>query len=159
MIVALDPGTFQTAIVQWEGQKVHEAMILDNEQCLTFLRGRSKPFTLAVEMIASYGMSVGAEVFQTCLHIGRIQEIAIVRSIPCHLVYRREVKMHLCGSVRAKDGNIRQALVDKFGGKDKAIGRKATPGPLYGVSSHLWSALAVAVCFEETHQRTTPSAS
>lgn len=145
MIIAIDPGTTESAIVQWDGQKVQEAVILDNELCRVFLRGRSKPFTLAVEMVACYGMAVGKEVFETCLQIGRIQEIACVRSIPCKLVYRREVKMHLCGSMKAKDGNIRQALIDKFG----QVGTKKSPGKLYGIKSHLWAALAVAVYSEE----------
>lgn len=146
MIIAIDPGTTESAIVQWDGQKVQEAVILDNELCRVFLRGRSKPFTLAVEMVACYGMAVGKEVFETCLQIGRIQEIACVRAIPCNLVYRREVKMHLCGSMKAKDANIRQALIDKFG----QVGTKKSPGKLYGIKSHLWAALAVAVYSEET---------
>src|SRR5678809_428964 len=87
----------------------------------------------AIEMIASYGMAVGREVFETCLWIGRFVQAARGEHT---LVYRRDVKMHLCGNNAARDSNIRQALIDRFGpGKDKAIGRKALPGPLYGVSA------------------------
>ena len=35
--------------------------------------------------------------------------------------------------------------VDLFGGKEAAVGTKKAPGPLHGVKSHLWSALALAV--------------
>jgi len=59
------------------------------------------------------------------------------------------VKLHLCGSARAKDTNIRQALIDRYGGS-AAIGKKAAPGPLYGVSKDVWSALAVAVTAADT---------
>lgn len=45
----------------------------------------------------------------------------------------------------AKDANVRQALINRFGGKDAAIGRKAAPGPLYGISRDMRSALAIAV--------------
>jgi hypothetical protein len=59
---------------------------------------------------------------------------------------RRAVKLALCGDSRAKDANIRQALIDRFGGS-AAIGRKAAPGPLYGISRDVWSALAIAVTY------------
>lgn len=114
---------------------------------------------LAVEMIASYGMPVGREVFETCVWIGQFAErwrIAAAHWGPTPtleptLIYRRDVKLHLCGSARAKDANIRQALIDRYGpGKVAAIGRKASPGPLYGLTGDCWSALAVAVTSADT---------
>jgi hypothetical protein len=57
------------------------------------------------------------------------------------LVYRRDVKLHVCGSPKAKDPNIRQALIDLLG----PAGTKRAPGPTYGVRSHAWAALGVAV--------------
>ena len=61
--------------------------------------------------------------------------------------------MHLTNSARAKDANVRQALLDKFGpGKEKAVGKKATPGPLDGLTGDCWSALGVAVTAAETEQ-------
>jgi hypothetical protein len=89
-------------------------------------------------MIASYGMPVGASTFETCLWIGRFIELARTES---RLVYRKDIKMHLCGSMRAKDGNVRQALIDLIGEQ----GTKKDKGPTYGISSHSWAALAVAV--------------
>ena len=91
-------------------------------------------------MIACYGMAVGAEVFQTCLWIGRFLD-RWRSEWNTHLVPRLMVKMHLCHSARAKDANVRQALIDRFG----AVGTKRAPGRLYGVSSHCWAALGVAV--------------
>ncbi len=44
---------------------------------------------------------------------------------------RRAVKLELCADSRAKDANIRQALLDRFGGST-AIGRKAAPGRCTG---------------------------
>ena len=69
--------------------------------------------------------------------------------LPVVLLPRQTVKATLCHDTRAKDANVRQALLDRFGGS-AAIGRKATPGPLYGVSRDVWSALALAVCYAET---------
>ena len=102
---------------------------------------RSHPdIALAIEMIASYGMAVGREVFETCVWIGRFKQ-AYPDPDAVKLVYRKDVKLHLCGSARAKDANIRQALIDKLG----PVGTKKAPGPLYGVTSHAWAAVAVAV--------------
>jgi len=95
---------------------------------------------LAIEMVASYGMAVGREVFETCVWIGRFQQ-AWHAPEAVRLIYRRDVKLHLCGSARAKDSNIRQAVIDLLG----PPGTKREPGPTYGVRSHAWSALAVAV--------------
>jgi hypothetical protein len=95
--------------------------------------------TLAVEMIASYGMPVGREVFETCVWIGRF--VQAWQPGAHEFVYRRDVKMYLCGSNRAKDGNIRQALLDLVGPQ----GTKKAPGPTYGLRGDEWAALAVAV--------------
>jgi hypothetical protein len=114
---------------------------------LAHLHGDHGQTDLVIEMIASYGMSVGAEVFETCFYIGRFFQTSIV---PAHRLFRSEIKMHLCGNMRAKDANIRQALIDRFGpGKDRAVGTKANPGPLYGVKADVWAALALAVTFHD----------
>ena len=61
-------------------------------------------------------------------------------------------KVHHCHSARAKDSNIRQALLDRFGGKDIAVGTKADQGPLYGIKKDVWSALAIGVYHLETKE-------
>jgi hypothetical protein len=64
--------------------------------------------------------------------------------------------------MQAKDANIRQALIDRFGGsKEAAIGTIKRQGPLYGVKGHEFAALAVAVTWIETRsthaQRIVPA--
>ena len=106
---------------------------------------------LVIEMVQSYGMAVGIEVFRTCVWIGRFEEAWLAGGKSLTEINRGTIKLHLCGSMRAKDANVRQALIDCFGpGKAAAIGVKASPGPLYGLKSDLWSALAVAVTYAET---------
>jgi hypothetical protein len=78
------------------------------------------------------------------LWAGRFAEAA--HRVPVVLLPRRAVKLALCGDSRAKDANIRQAFIDRFGGS-AAIGRKAAPGPLYVISRDVWSALAIAVTY------------
>lgn len=153
-IFALDPGTTETGWVHYvslpEERIVLASGIDPNAALLERLRdgwSRIDHASLAIEMIASYGMPVGREVFETCVWIGRFIEAWGGKNY--RLVYRREVKSHLCGSQKAKDANVWQAIVDKFGGST-AIGKKASPGPLYGVKSHARAALGVAITAAET---------
>lgn len=78
---------------------------------------------LVIEMIASYGMAVGQTVFETCVWIGRFVEIASFNNIKFEYIYRKDEKMNLCYSMKAKDSNIRQALIDRFG----PVGTKKNP--------------------------------
>ena len=139
IILAIDPGTLQSGYCIFAGGKVYASGVEANDDMLRRVQ-TSTADGLAVEMIASYGMPVGAEVFETCVWVGRF-----IQAWPdfntARRVFRRDVKLHLCGSARAKDANIRQALLDKLG----PVGTKAAPGPLYGVKSHAWAAVGVAV--------------
>lgn len=134
--------------MEWDGEKVHRRGIVPNLDLLVaMLRSMSENDTLYIEMVACYGMPVGKEVFETVLWIGRfIERWDGLICTPYHLVYRRDVKLHHCGSARAKDSNIRQALIDKYG----APGTKKNPGLTYGLSKDLWSAFAIATYATET---------
>jgi len=92
-------------------------------------------------MIGHYGsgMPAGKDVFDTCIFIGRV--IEILKSERPILILRREIKLHFCGSMKAKDSNIRQSLIDRFG----PSGIKKSKGILYGIKGDEWQALALAV--------------
>jgi hypothetical protein len=148
IILAVDPGPLQSAFVEYDTKAKRPLNWLKAEnQIVLSTIGKSRARLLAVEMIASYGMPVGKDTFQTCVYIGRfIERWSQSHDTRPRLVYRKAVKLHLCGSMRAKDANVRQALIDLFGpGKDKAIGLKASPGPLYRMTGDCWAALGVAV--------------
>lgn len=137
MILAIDPGPEQSGWVLWshKSSSVLESGVSDNDGLLHLVADQSD---IAVEMIASYGMPVGAEVFETCVWIGRFMQASrggFTR------IFRRDVKLHLCGNARAKDANVWQAIVDRYG----PPGTKKKPGALYGVRSHARAALAVAI--------------
>jgi hypothetical protein len=59
------------------------------------------------------------------------------------LVTRRTVKLHVLGrsNLKGSDPLIRQSLISAIG----EPGTKRKPGPTFGLTSHAWSALAVAV--------------
>jgi hypothetical protein len=151
-ILAIDPGDQQSAFVVWDGEEIFDKGLLPNQELIDkiFILDCDK---MAIEMIASYGMPVGKTVFETCVWIGRFTE-RFINTKPCWppldnyvtYIYRKDVKMHLCGTTKAKDGNIRQALIDRFG----ECGTKKNPGKLYGVSKDIWAALALAVTYTDT---------
>jgi hypothetical protein len=134
--------------VWWDCEE-HQVVGLHTFKSFIHLTAREKEnilckvHTVACEWIESYGMAVGQEVFRTVAGIGWL---AGTIGTEVRLVPRKSVKMHLCQSMRAKDANIRQALIDRCG----VVGTKKAPGPLFGVSSHYWAALAVAVYAAET---------
>lgn len=122
--------------------------IVETEMQWPFLRHT------VVEDLQSYGMPVGASVFDTAKMIGEMRRGARVALLHFHLsLTRPKIKTALCGTPRAKDANVRAALIDLYGGsREIAIGRKATPGPLYGVSKDVWAALALAVVWLQTQK-------
>lgn len=154
--LAIDPGTDQSGWCLYDGERVIKSGVSGNVALLMDISD-SGADVLAIEMIASYGMPVGREVFETCMWVGRFAQ-AWKSPGDVRLVYRKDVKMHLCGTTKAKDANVRQAILDLFprvgGGKTPQIGTKALPGPLYGVSSHAWPALGVAItCAHQIKQK------
>ena len=81
-------------------------------------------------------MPVGKIVFESWLFIG-----VIIQDVPhVKLITRNAVKNTICHSSKAKDANIRQALIDIYGPQ----GTKNNQGGTYGLSGDKWAALAVA---------------
>lgn len=144
-ILALDPGNVETAWVLWDGQRILDKGKDANDVVMNVVDPNLAD-RLAIEMIASYGMAVGRSVFETCVWIGRFMQIwndtqfEGVISSPIR-ISRIDVKNHICHSSRATDSNIREALLDRVGPQ----GNKKAPGPTFGVSKDIWSALAVGV--------------
>lgn len=148
-IIAVDPGNEQSAWVAFDGSRVLGHAIAPNAEVLKMLARLNAPGApidpvagVVFEQIESFGMAVGREVFETVFWTGRFYQATNARVAR---MTRKAVKLHLCQSMRAKDPNIRAALIDRFGGKDAAIGKKASQGPLFGIRADEWSALAVAV--------------
>src|SRR4030065_222075 len=143
IIMGIDPGPKESGvcIFDFAVNKVVYASVLNNLILLEeidAIEEANMVDTTVIERVSCMGMAVGEEVFETVFFTGRIFELSTRNTTR---IKRTDVKMNICNSMRAKDANINQALVDRFGGK----GTKENPGPLYGVSSHIWPALAVAV--------------
>ena len=146
-ILAIDPGNIESAYCLIDS-KTYKPIIFDkikNEELATFLYnnricGFNTIDNLVIEMIASYGMPVGKEVFETCVWIGKFIQAS---GFEDNYIYRKEEKMNLCNSMKAKDSNIRQALIDRFG----VVGTKKEPGWFYGFKKDIWQAYAVGITY------------
>lgn len=182
LILGIDPGTRESGVAVLNlasGNPSWARPAVANDDVLDILRNGEwkEEIFLACEMVGHYGtgMSVGREVYETVVWIGRFQEAWESRGRRFQLIIRKEITAHLCRSVTAKDANVRQALIDLWGGESLAIGGKkcpackgttkvgrgkaresclaccetpgwlSPPGPLCGISAHAWQALGVAV--------------
>ncbi len=148
ILLAIDPGNELSAYVVWNGSGIEDKGKVPNKAMLSVMVSfalNHPDGKCVIEQIAHYGtgMPAGRTVFDTCIWIGRfVQTWAdLHKYIEPRLIERRNVKMHLCGSAHAKDGNVRQALIDRYG----EPGKKSAPGILYGVSADVWQALGLAV--------------
>lgn len=108
----------------------------------------------AIEMVASYGMAVGREVFDTVLWIGRFYEaLSIQMAQKPRLLCRIEEKRHICHDSRANDPAIRRALIDRFATHDLKNGKGTSKNPdfFYGFKADIWAAYAVGLTAIENH--------
>lgn len=155
-VLAIDPGPAESAYVLIDAdtcQPLHFEKV-PNEYLLTKLRIASEEVAgdrICIEMVSNYGNAVGAEVFDTCVWVGRFAEAAWHGWWPrkgAELILRPEVKRALTGDRAAKDSRVIAALVDRFAGYGTGQygkGTKDAPGWFYGFKGDVWQAYALAV--------------
>lgn len=176
VILAIDPGPEKSGWVVFDGAprafRIEDnTTVLVNRIRQTWLNAYS-PYSaagaplmvthLVVEMTESRGKKyIGKSVHETTFWAGRFFEAFAKQEgeSKCSRLYRHEVKLQLFGTVVADNAHVRGVLVDRWGGKDKAIGKKgkkrkggypdSTVGPLYGIKDHVWQALGLAVAWWE----------
>jgi Holliday junction resolvasome RuvABC endonuclease subunit len=148
-ILAIDPGTDKSGVVMLSDQGIEWAHEMKNELVLSNIMHKYK-YYICCEDIESMGMPIGKTTIQTIKWMGRFEQANQLTNINVwQYVTRRQVKLELCGNMRAKDKNVVQAIKDLApavgGGKDPAKGTKAQTGVFYGMSGHCWQALAVGI--------------
>lgn len=165
MILAIDPGNIESGVVVIRerdlkplvAEKITNEELLDNLLMDRYERLEESEYIshVAIEMIASYGMAVGQSVFETCVWIGRfIQALEDnYYNDSLKFIYRKDEKMNLCNSMKAKDSNIIQALIDRFAPNtpNKGKGSKKEPGWFYGFKKDIWQAYAVGVTYYDMY--------
>lgn len=153
--LGIDPGPRDCGYVLLRGNTVVGAGIAPPDELADALRNRTTcgliVDAVACERITPYGVT-GASVAETAEVYGQLREAARVAALPFRGLYRATVKSAICGTAKANDSNVREALLRRWGG-DTAIGKKKAPGPLYGIRSHAWAALAVAVAARDGEGR------
>lgn len=151
VVIGIDPGNVYSAFAVYNSDEhMVEAMAkLPNHDVLAWLREAPEvqyADAVGIEQIRSYGMAVGATVFDTVHWSGRFHQLLLeISGTEVFMVPRSDVKMNICHSMRANDANIRQAIADRFGGMKVCKGTKKDPGPLYGIAGDMWAALGVAL--------------
>jgi len=167
-LLAIDPGSTHSAyvVVDTEDGVTYDKLApiwfgkISNEELLR-MRWLKTADRVAIEMIGHYGtgMPAGKDIFDTCVWIGRFWQVHVgaddeyerIVGAPLKpqvdLIKRAEIKTHICGAAKAKDGNVIQALIDRFapGVRNGGKGLKNAPGFFYGFHSDIWQAYALAV--------------
>ncbi len=182
-ILAIDAGTNKSGWVLVEDDKSQQPIeygFWDNEELEILItdtdreQRRDHSLHVVFEDIQSYGMPVGIDVFETVKWLGELRHVCKDNEIPYTFVQRSQVKNFLCKTSRASDKNVRQAIIDYYGGDRVAIGGKkcleckgkgwsgrgriycgicagsglqSRKGVLNGISGHVWSALGVAITY------------
>ena len=155
-IISVDPGPKQSAFCVWDGFKILEMDICQNEELMLYLDFQKIdhvfkigiPDVLIIEKIVNQGMpAVGDSIFETAYWSGIFAHaygLAYTVRMP-----RRDVQLHLCGSTKAKKANVNQALKDRF--EPNLLPRQRPKGILKGLSNHKWDAFALSVTWWDQH--------
>lgn len=162
LILSIDPGPETSGYVIWNGRAVSDcAGELPNAEVLVRVGNIASGVVpafgdcLAIERVACMGAPVGDLVLETVFWSGRFAE-CWAQHTTCPVVRLRygDVTLHHCNSRRAKESQVRQALIDRFG----KPGTKAAQGLLYRVHGHAWSALALSVAVFDQQETLTAKA-
>lgn len=153
-ILAIDPGCTESAYVVIDeklkpiefGKYINENV---RQETRRFIKKYGQDLHIVIEMVACYGMAVGKEVFETCVWIGRFKEMAESNNMNTYYIYRKDEKINLCGSMKAKDTNIRQSLIDRFAKHDfkNGKGTKNNQDWFYGFKADIWASYAVGITY------------
>lgn len=152
VILAIDGGTTQSGYCRMTDDfKLVDFGKIDNEDLLIIVMSGEYD-KLVYEQFQSYNMPIGQSTIRSVEWNGRFAQAAFARGKPYGFLYRKDEKMHFCNTVKAKDANIRRALIERFAKFDFKTGRgtKNNRDYFYGVSNDAWTAIAIATIAIET---------
>jgi hypothetical protein len=151
-IVAIDPGSKASAYVVWDGKKILDFNNqIENKDLLDVLESYADDnHQLVIEKVEGFGMTAGETLFETVFWAGRFFQHWVSMTGGANRLGRKEIKRRLCGVTTAKDKDINEYMMMRFGEGDHRIshGTKKAPGPLYGIAGDGTAALAVALAWQ-----------
>ena len=153
--IAIDVGTIESAYTIMNNEyKIIESDIVENMKLLDIIKdNRQDVKTLVYEKFVSYRMPVGQTTMDSIEWNGRFIQHALHHGyLKVVAISRRDVKLNLCNSMKAKDTNVRLALVDRYATHDFKSGKgtKKNPDTLYGFRADMYSSLGVGTTYLDT---------
>lgn len=156
IVLGIDPGTSADGcgmvVYDRTARRVVWCANLGAEEALWQARRAGTPLSAeplelvdraVVERVSATGRA-GNDVIRAAELAGEFFEA--VRGVGRARLRRRDVLTALHISGGSRDAQVRAYCIDAHGGtRAEAIGRKASPGPLYGVKSHAWQALGLVL--------------
>lgn len=157
-LFAIDPGNEVSGWVELDlvrGAVVRHGNATPNPGLEEVLDQRENEGTLVlVEVVQPRGQQLFWQLIWTAIWTGRFLK---AWGGEWDFLFREDVKHHLTGRTNTTDANVNAAVRERWGGdKVVSVGRKDTPGPLYGLAKHAWPALAVAVAYAEGRRSELP---
>lgn len=149
-VLALDPGNEETGFVLADKdtrKPIEFGKVPNRELADMMLNGTLKFDEFVTERMESMGTLIGRTVLEACEWVGRFSQIAEGLGCGVNYVYRHEEKIHICNDSRAKDANIRRALIDRFAKTANGKGTAKSPDFFFGFKSDIWSAYAVLTVY------------
>lgn len=149
LIIGIDPGTKQSAYVEWDGGYITNCGTEPNPKVIHYLRSIDRRACVVFESVVSYGMPIGADVLQTVFWTGRLFQVARDTVGPTQVsrLPRRAVKKHLQLPMSARDKDVKAALIRTL---------ERHPIDWHNLRSHQFSALALAVTWWNTERERQP---
>jgi hypothetical protein len=149
VLYCIDPGTTSSGYVKLRispSDFIVEEAKSDylNEELISASFPSENAWAMIEGIANTYGRSVGRDVMETAWWSGRFYQRFAAIGIPTGMPSRHSVLRGLFGRVpKRSDVLVRELLIERFGGKELAIGKKSSKGPLYEVKGHAWQALGL----------------
>lgn len=152
IVLGIDPGSTMSGWCAYDTDEKRPLVwgksdnVLVRDTCAGYAK---HGLPVIIEKMSGYGMTLGSELIEALEWTGEFRREA---GAMLRRVTRRDVKLHLCETTKAGDAQVRDAIIQRYGGRERAIGKKKTPGPLYGITGDVWAALSICITWAEQRE-------